>query len=120
MMWLIGVGGSLGAAVRYLLGGYINEKWIRRRPFPVGTLIINCTGSFFLGLLAHLYQSEAIDEVVWFFAGVGFCGAYTTFSTFGYETISLLQKLEIKLAFLYVATSVIIGITFAWLGYILV
>lgn len=120
MMWLIGLGGSLGASVRYLLGGYINEKWIRRRPFPVGTWIINCTGSFFLGLLAHLYQSQAIDEAVWLFAGVGFCGAYTTFSTFGFETITLLQKREIKTALFYVTTSVILGIVFAWLGYMLI
>ena len=120
MIWLIGLGGAVGAAVRYLLGGYINEKSIKRKPYPVGTWIINITGSFFLGLLAHLYQSHSINESVWLFAGVGFCGAYTTFSTFGFETITLLQKREIKMALFYVTTSVILGIVFAWLGYMLI
>ncbi|WP_318503523.1 fluoride efflux transporter CrcB [Bacillus sp. T3] len=120
MIWLIGFGGSLGAATRYLLGGYINNKNSKWSPFPLGTWIINITGSFILGLLAHLYQNYSINEALWLFAGVGFCGAYTTFSTFGYETITLIHNQKIKLAVFYVAVSVIIGIMSAWLGYILI
>ena len=120
MIWLIGVGGSLGAATRYLLGGYINNKNSKWIHFPLGTWTINITGSFILGILAHLYQNHSIAEALWLFAGVGFCGAYTTFSTFGYETITLILNREIKLSVFYVAVSVIVGIMSAWLGYILI
>jgi len=120
MIWLIGFGGSLGAATRYLLGGFINYKNSKWRLFPLGTWIINITGSFILGVLAHLYLNHSINESLWFFVGVGFCGAYTTFSTFGYETITLILNQKIKLAVFYVGVSVIAGIMSAWLGYILI
>ena len=115
MIWLIGIGGSLGAAARYLLGNYMNKKK-KLTPFPFGTWVINITGSFLLGLLANLHLLNEISDGVWFFAGIGFCGAYTTFSTFGYETITLLQSNKLKLACAYVLTSVILSIAAAGLG----
>lgn len=120
MIWLIGLGGSLGAATRYLLGGYINNKNSKWRQFPLGTWIINITGSFILGVLAHLYLNHSINESLWLFAGVGFCGAYTTFSTFGYETITLLQNNKMKIAFVYILLSVLVGIVSAWVGFVLI
>lgn len=117
MIWLVGLGGSLGAAVRFLLGAMINK----RRPqivhsFPLGTWVINISGSFLLGLLANLHMANRMDEWLWYFAGVGFCGAYTTFSTFGFETITLLQAKDMKMAFIYVATSVALSCSFAVIG----
>lgn len=117
MIWFIGLGGSLGAAVRYLLGTMIN----RRKPqfvssFPLGTWVINITGSFLLGVLANLHMANKIDEWLWYFAGAGFCGAYTTFSTFGFETITLLQSKDMNMAFIYVATSVALSCIFAAIG----
>lgn len=119
MIWMIGIGGALGAATRYVLGNWISKKSQKLSPFPVGTWIINWTGSFFLGLLAQLHLSNQIDEWLWFFAGVGFCGAYTTFSTFGNETITLIQSKKIKLAIIYVATSIIAGVIAATIGLII-
>ncbi|MGE8077970.1 fluoride efflux transporter CrcB [Peribacillus loiseleuriae] len=109
MIWLIGLGGSLGATARFLLGSFITNKAQRVHPFPIGTWIINITGSFLLGVIAGLHQTNQISDWVWGFLGVGFCGAYTTFSTFGHETITLIQTNKIKLAIIYVITSVIIG-----------
>ncbi|WP_045516752.1 fluoride efflux transporter CrcB [Neobacillus niacini] len=118
MIWLIGIGGSIGAAARYLLGNFINKKKNLER-FPLGTWLINITGSFLLGLLANLYQSNEISDWVWLFVGVGFCGAFTTFSTFGYETLILLQSNKKILACVYVLTSVILSILSAALGFII-
>lgn len=118
MIWLIGIGGSFGAAARYLLGNFINKKR-KLSPFPLGTWVINFTGSFLLGVLANLHLSNDISDGVWFFVGIGFCGAYTTFSTFGYETITLLQSNKKFFAGIYVITSVFFSITSAAIGFII-
>lgn len=119
MIWLIGIGGSLGAAVRYSLGEYVNKGARNRDSFPKATWIINCSGSFLFGLIVNFYEAGMIADWVWFFGGFGFCGAYTTFSTFGYETLHLIQLEKIKLAIIYVVMSVVIGSAFALLGLII-
>lgn len=108
MIWLIGFGGSLGAAGRYLLGNFINKR--KTGYFPFGTWIINITGSFLLAILYKLHIKNDISDWVWLFFGIGFCGAFTTFSTFGFETITLLQSNKKFLAVIYVLTSVIVSI----------
>ncbi|MFB3165456.1 fluoride efflux transporter CrcB [Neobacillus sp. 179-J 1A1 HS] len=117
MIWLIGIGGSLGAAGRYLLGNFINKK--KTGHFPLGTWIINTTGSLLLGILYKLHMTNEISDWVWLFLGIGFCGAYTTFSTFGYETITLLQTNKKFLASIYVLTSVIVSILTAAMGFMI-
>ncbi|PLR85650.1 fluoride efflux transporter CrcB [Bacillus sp. V33-4] len=109
MIWLIGLGGSFGAAARYILGTIINKRTQRLFPFPTGTWLINITGSFLLGFIANLHIGNQIEEWGWFLFGVGFCGAFTTFSTFGYEVIMLLQSKDIKLALIYVLSSIILS-----------
>jgi fluoride exporter len=118
LIWLIGIGGSFGAAARYLLGNFINRKK-KLSPFPLGTWLINITGSFLLGVLANLHLSNEISDGVWFFVGIGFCGAYTTFSTFGYETITLLQSNKKVLAGIYVLSSVFVSILTAAIGFLI-
>jgi fluoride exporter len=118
LIWLIGIGGSLGAAGRYLLGNVINKK---KKPghFPLGTWVINITGSFLLGIVYKLHLTNEISDWMWLFVGVGFCGAYTTFSTFGYETLTLLQIDKKGLAGIYVLSSVIVSIATAAFGFII-
>lgn len=116
MIWIIGLGGSLGAAARYLIGKWSLQTQCRTR-FPIGTWMINITGSFLLGLITQLYVATVISESFWLFAGVGFCGAYTTFSTFGYETIMLIQENKWRTAVLYVAASLTIGVLAAVIGF---
>lgn len=84
-----------------------------------GTWIVNIAGSFLLGVLASLYWSEEIPEWAWMLFGIGFCGAFTTFSTFSVETLKMLRKKAYKSAVLYVVTSVILGITVATVGFLL-
>jgi CrcB protein len=111
---LIGFGGAIGSCVRYLLGVYIQTRF--QREAPVGTWIINISGSFALGCLAHFAQSGQLPAWLWNLVAVGFLGAYTTFSTFGYETVALLTQKKTGQAITYVGTSIIVGILFAWLG----
>lgn len=115
MIWLIGLGGSLGAAARYLLSAFIKKS--NSRTFPVSTWTVNIAGSFLLGLLANLHMAEDIGNGLWLFLGTGFCGAFTTFSTFGHEAISLLQSNRLKTAVVYVVTSVVVGIGAAAVGF---
>ncbi|WHY66522.1 fluoride efflux transporter CrcB [Neobacillus sp. SuZ13] len=113
-MLFVGIGGIFGAILRFQLGKWITSKTTYK--FPLATWIINISGSFVLGLLAVVHQGEGIPDWLWLLGGTGFLGAYTTFSTFGYETIQMLQKREIKHAVFYVSTSVLLGILFAWIG----
>ncbi len=116
MIWIIGIGGSLGAVTRFILGNLISNKSQKLFPFPLGTWIINITGSFLLGLIAQLHLTNQISEWLWLLWGVGFCGAYTTFSTFGNETITLIQSNKVKLAIIYVISSIIVGVASATIG----
>jgi CrcB protein len=114
----VGIGGIFGSITRFLLG-----KWITNNSsamFPLGTWMINVTGSFILGILAVLHLNNEIPEWSWKIFGIGLLGAYTTFSTFGYETIQMLQRKDTKNAVTYVFTSVILGVLFAWIGGLIV
>lgn len=115
MIFTVGLGGMLGAITRYYLGKFIMER--SKIHFPLGTWVINLTGSFILGSLANLYLQQQVSNWIWFFLGIGFLGAYTTFSTFGYETIQLIQRKRLKTAILYIFTSTTFGIAFAWIGF---
>lgn len=80
---LIGLGGALGASLRYLLG-----QLLRSRSFPWSTLVVNVLGSFLLGVVLISGANEAFV----LFVGVGFCGAFTTFSSFSFQTIELWER----------------------------
>jgi fluoride exporter len=91
------VAGALGAPARYLLDGFVQDH--TEGAFPWGTFVINVSGSFLLGLItgAALYHAFPNTPKVWL--GTGFCGAYTTFSTFTFETIRLLEEDAVADAF---------------------
>jgi CrcB protein len=86
---LVAVGGALGAAARYLLDRAVAVR--QTGPFPLGTLVINVSGSIALGLLLGLAIAQQLPTSVVALAGTGFLGAYTTFSTFTFETLRLLE-----------------------------
>lgn len=112
---VIALGGALGALSRYELGLWISTKW--NQGFPLGTFIINITGAFLLGFLNILFIEKLTISPLWRLGiGIGFLGAYTTFSTFGYEVIMLLEGGSLLTAGLYTLLSVSIGFTGVALG----
>ena len=105
---IIGIGGFLGAIARYIVALWIGQRW--GRTFPLGTFMINITGSFLIGLLMSLFTERFMVNPQWrLLFVVGFLGAYTTFSTFEYETGALLRDGEWLIAMLNVVLSVIVG-----------
>ncbi|MET3287541.1 UNVERIFIED_CONTAM: CrcB protein [Brevibacillus sp. OAP136] len=113
----IGLCGIVGALMRFFLGKIIADN--SKTAFPLGTFVINLTGSLILGVLYALHQRGSISADVWLLAGVGFCGGYTTFSTFGFETVQLVEKGMRKTALFYVLLSAVLGVCFAWIGFLL-
>jgi CrcB protein len=100
----IGIGGIFGSISRYLFGRYITSK--SGTSFPKGTFIINLSGAFLLGMLV----SFNVSKNLYLLLGEGFLGAYTTFSTFIYESINLINENDkINLA-IYILCSIIFGV----------
>ncbi len=114
-IFIIGIGGFLGAIARYSVGLWIGERW--GRSFPLGTFFINISGSFLIGLLMALFTERFMVNPQWrLMLVVGFLGAYTTFSTFEYETGALLKDGEWMIALLNVILSVVAGFVALKLG----
>lgn len=88
---LVGIGGFVGAQARYGLSNFFGRKF--GTAFPYGTLVINISGSFLLGLFTALAARAILgDPALRLLIAVGFCGGYTTFSTYTYETMTLLRE----------------------------
>lgn len=105
---IIGVGGFLGAVTRYAVSLWIGQRW--GRIFPLGTFFINVSGSFLIALVMSLSTERLMINPQWrLFLAVGFLGAYTTFSTFEFETGNLLRDGEWMIAGLNVVLSVVAG-----------
>lgn len=104
------IGGALGACLRYGL-----NLWIHTGQFPAATWLENAAGSLLLGILTGFFMIGAKRPLLSAFLGTGFCGGFTTMSTFSKETVMLLQG-QPSLALLYVAASLISGIIFVLIG----
>lgn len=112
----IGMGGFLGAVLRYLLSGAA-QLIIRSFQFPFGTLAVNLIGSFIITFLAFMTESLGVFGPSFrSFILIGVIGSFTTFSTFSYETLALLHDGEISLAAANVAATVVLCLLAAWLG----
>lgn len=114
--WLaVALGGALGAVSRYAVMLAVALFW--RRNFPLATLLINVTGSFILGFFATFAAEKSSLDPAWrLFVATGFVGAYTTFSTFEYETFELTQRGALWWGTMNVATSVVAGFMAVRLG----
>lgn len=110
--------GGLGAVCRYLLEGVIARRV--HRPFPVSTLVVNVSGSFLLGVVVALAAAARLEEVVVTWAGAGFLGGFTTFSTFVYETLRLAESGANRQAAYNVVLSVVLSVGAAAAGFALV
>ncbi|MFC1669612.1 fluoride efflux transporter CrcB [Spirochaetota bacterium] len=91
----IAIGGGLGAVLRYIISKNIHTYFNQILPF--GTLFVNASGSFLIGFLFYFFENLIVSNDVKSFFTIGFLGAYTTFSTYSFETINLIKDGEIKL-----------------------
>ncbi|WP_175989208.1 fluoride efflux transporter CrcB [Bacillus sp. Marseille-Q1617] len=113
---LVGLAGAVGSLLRFALGASVHSHW--QYHFPLGTLLVNLTGSFILGwMTTYLFQSKKMRPSVKAALGTGLIGSFTTFSTFSVETIELLQQAQWLFAFLYVILSMAGGLFMSGVGF---
>ncbi|MFN2567463.1 MAG: fluoride efflux transporter CrcB [Gemmatimonadaceae bacterium] len=117
MIWYVALGSAAGGVARFLLGAFVQQR--AGAAFPVGTLVVNVTGSLLLGfLIRYALGTPAIGPEVRALLTAGFCGGYTTFSTFTYETAALLEDGQYERAALYVASSVFLSLIGMYAGFV--
>ena len=102
----LALAGAVGAPARYLVDAYLLRR--TRGGFPLGTLVVNVSGSLVLGFITGLALYHAFPATPKTILGTGFCGAYTTFSTFAYETVRLVEARRLTSARAYLVASLIL------------
>ena len=115
--WLVlavAAGGSVGAPARFLTDRLVADRV--EMDFPLGTYLVNMSGALLLGLLTGLGLAHHLSPTVEALLGTGFCGAYTTFSTWTYETVRLLIEGELRAGVLNVVASLGVGLLAAGAG----
>lgn len=115
VIWYVALGGAVGSVTRYLVGVAVQGR--SGLDLPIGTLLVNLSGSLLLGfLLRYALETPAVSPEVRALLTTGFCGGYTTFSTFSYETVALMEDGDWRRAGLYVGLSLAGSILGVMLG----
>lgn len=114
---LLAAGGAIGTILRYSISGFTYRFF--NGFFPWGTLAVNLTGSFIIGLLWGFFEIENISSNVRNFIFIGILGGFTTFSTFALESLNMFRDGEVKLALTNILASNILGIVLVFLGFII-
>ena len=113
---IVALGGALGSVFRYLLGAW-TQALSKSIDFPYGTLAVNLLGCFLIGFLAQLAEARgAFTSETRLFVFIGILGGFTTFSSFGNETVNLLREGGTLNALANVGANVIVGLLLVWLG----
>ena len=116
---LVGTGGVIGSIARILCQKYLYE-WFPH-PFPWGTFVVNMVGCFLIGIFYAVSEKGSLLTPEWrILLTTGFCGGFTTFSTFTYENIQLLKSADYSYLLLYIFGSVILGIIATYTGILLI
>ncbi len=108
------LGGGLGSVSRYALGKVVNEAWPNL--FPLGTLAVNALGCLVIGFLYALFDKQLAPSGMRLFLMTGFLGGFTTFSTFGLESVTLARSGDMPIALLNILISIILGLGLVILG----
>lgn len=112
MIWLLlAIGGGLGAATRYGVVLWMEHK---EQPYYVATFIVNSVGSLLMGVALHITVDQQLSTA---FFSTGFLGAFTTFSTFAFDTVKLIREKDFRGVFLYPVLTLFAGIILVTLGY---
>jgi fluoride exporter len=114
MIFWIGLGGAAGSVLRYILGGMAQRA--SAMPFPVGTLVVNVTGCFFIGALSQHFMNTQTHPHMRAALMTGFCGGFTTFSAFSLENAGLIEGGEYVKSALYVVLSVAVSLAATFAG----
>ena len=113
---LVGAGGFIGSVLRYLVSGWVQQT-TKSASFPFGTLAVNVIGCFIFGFLAQLAEARGVfASESRLFVFVGILGGFTTFSSFGNETLNLARDSQMMNALANVGANLIIGLFAVWLG----
>jgi CrcB protein len=115
---LVGAGGFAGSVARYLLSRYMELQILTS--FPLGTLTVNIVGCFIIGVIYGLTLRNLASPEIRFLLATGFCGGFTTFSSFSYESLALLRDGQLWFTFLYMAGSLLAGLAAVWIGLLIV
>lgn len=117
-LFLIGLAGFIGTLSRYWMSGVVAKR--DGETFPMGTLVVNLVGCFLVGLLFYLLEERfLVNQTVRTAVLIGFLGGFTTFSSFGLQTFTLLHDGEFGLAVLNLTASNLVGLLLVWAGYTL-
>jgi len=115
-IFLVGAGGFIGAILRYLISGLV-QGLTQSVAFPHGTLVVNVTGCFLIGILSYMVESQAgMTPELRLLMMVGILGSFTTYSTFSAETITLLQDQRIFLGLMNIGLHLVLGLSAVLLG----
>jgi CrcB protein len=115
LLWYVALGSAVGGVTRVLVGSSIQARFTGA--YPMGTFIVNITGSLILGfLMRYALAAPTVSAEMRALLTTGFCGGYTTFSTFSYETLTLIEAGDYRRASLYAVLSVILSVAGAMLG----
>lgn len=107
------IGGGLGSVLRYLVNRWV-LTWYHLS-FPVGTFLVNTIGCFLIGFFVfYIGKSQPLPWRL--FLVTGFCGGFTTFSSFAFENIELIENHQLGVWLFYTISSIVLGFVFAWLG----
>ena len=116
LLW-VGLGGFVGSVCRFLLGGAVHQV-LQNSTFPYGTMVVNLVGCFAIGVGGGLVEMRQLfTPEARMFLLVGLLGGFTTFSTFGYESVTLAREGEMLASLANIVIQVVAGVLPVWLGY---